>query len=209
MFFGHNDFYEEITRIIQDYPLASLIYHNAQGRLDATHLPFYYNTHKDTPTLDAHIARINPLSDLALNGQAVLLIFKAEDAYISPNWYPRKALTHKEVPTWNYQVVHVHGILHIQDDKRFVANVMARLTEQHEKQHSPDNPWKMSQTEPTYLKALIKHVVGIEIEITHIEAASKLSQNKARPEQEGVIEALSQEGKHAIVASTQKDCQLT
>ncbi|WP_352706952.1 FMN-binding negative transcriptional regulator [Mesorhizobium sp. M0598] len=40
------------------------------------------------------------------NGDEVLVIFPAADAYISPNWYPSKHEFHKQVPTWNCLVVH-------------------------------------------------------------------------------------------------------
>ncbi len=56
----------------------------------------------------------------ARDGDEALVIFRADDAYISPNWYPSKHEFHKQVPTWNYRVVHVHGKLVIRDDERFV-----------------------------------------------------------------------------------------
>jgi transcriptional regulator len=36
--------------------------------------------------------------------------FHGAGAYISPCWYASKALHGKVVPTWNYAVVHAHGI---------------------------------------------------------------------------------------------------
>jgi predicted FMN-binding regulatory protein PaiB len=56
----------------------------------------------------------------AKDGDEALVIFRADDAYISPNWYPSKHEFHRQVPTWNYRVVHVHGKLYIRDDERFV-----------------------------------------------------------------------------------------
>ena len=50
----------------------------------------------------------------------VLVVFRAHDAYISPNWYPSKHEAHKQVPTWNYRVVHAHGPITVRDDERYV-----------------------------------------------------------------------------------------
>ncbi len=195
---------EEIKQIIQHYPLANLIYHDRTGQLDATHLPFYYNQDKVQTTLDTHIAKQNHLAQPALDGKSVLLIFKAEDAYISPNWYPHKAHTRREFPTWDYQAVHVHGILHHKNDRAFIANTMEKLTDTHEQLFSAQTPWKISQTDPLYLKRLMAHVVGIEIEISRIEAISKLSQNKTQQEREGVIQALYQQGKKVMALNIER-----
>ena len=32
---------------------------------------------------------------------AAMVIFHGEAGYISPNWYPSKLATHRQVPTWN------------------------------------------------------------------------------------------------------------
>ncbi len=51
-------------------------------------------------------------------------VFRAEHAYISPNWYPSKHDTHLLVPTWNYRVVHVHGRVRVHTDQRFLLRVL-------------------------------------------------------------------------------------
>jgi transcriptional regulator len=38
-----------------------------------------------------------------------MVVFRGAEAYVSPNWYPSKHEAHRQVPTWNYQVVHAHG----------------------------------------------------------------------------------------------------
>jgi transcriptional regulator len=61
----------------------------------------------------------------------VLVIFRGNESYISPNWYPSKHETHRQVPTWNYEVVHVHGRLAVMDEEKFVRRVVARLTREY------------------------------------------------------------------------------
>jgi transcriptional regulator len=52
------------------------------------------------------VALANDMHRLVSDGQEVLVIFRGEDGYVSPNFYPSKAEHHRHVPTWNHQVVH-------------------------------------------------------------------------------------------------------
>ena len=40
-----------------------------------------------------------------------MVVFRGAEAYISPSWYPSKHEAHRQVPTWNYEVVHAHGTI--------------------------------------------------------------------------------------------------
>jgi hypothetical protein len=53
----------------------------------------------------------------------------------------QQARHHRPVPTWNYQVVHVHGRLAIRDDERYVRGLVARLTRRDE--GGQPVPWRM------------------------------------------------------------------
>ena len=118
---------EELHRVITQHPLGALVHQGPQG-LDANHIPFLLDA-APAPhgTLLAHVARANALWQEVTDGAPVLVIFRAASAYISPNWYPSKPETHRHVPTWNYQAVHVHGTLHIRHDEPFLRGVVARL----------------------------------------------------------------------------------
>lgn len=106
----------------------------------------------------------------------VLVIFRAEEAYISPGCYPSKHDTHRQVPTWNYRVVYVRGRITICDNERYVRGVVARLTRHHEA--TQPEPWKMGGAPADYIDAMLKAIVGIEIEVTRMEGKFKLSQNR-------------------------------
>ena len=105
-----------------------------------------------------------------------MVIFRGNESYISPNWYPSKHEMHRQVPTWNYEVVHVHGRLTVQDDERFVRGVVARLTREHES--SEPKPWRMGDSAPEYIDAMLRAIVGIEVAITRMDGKAKLSQNR-------------------------------
>src|SRR5438067_12479869 len=154
---------EELHDVIQQFPLGSLVI-NGPGGLDANHIPFELDA--ASGRLLAHVARANPVWTQIKNGDEVLAMFRAGDAYISPNWYPSKHEFHQQVPTWNYRVVHVHGKVYIRDDARFVRGVVARLTRTHEAQTGSPRPWKMTDSSAEYIDQMLSNIVGIEIEIT-------------------------------------------
>jgi transcriptional regulator len=142
--------------------------------------------------LDAHVARANPVWKDVSDGDEVLVVFRAADAYVSPNWYPSKHEFHKQVPTWNYMVAHAHGRITIRDDERFVRGLVARLTRVHEASQAV--PWKMTDSATEYIDSMLKAIVGVEIEITRIEGKAKLSQNKAAADVSGAGAALKAQG---------------
>lgn len=169
---------DELHRIIEQYSLGALVVNGPHG-LDANHVPFELDAKAgEHGVLLAHVARANPVWTEVKNGDEVLVIFRAADGYISPNWYPSKHETHRQVPTWNYQVVHVHGRITVHDDERFVRGVVARLTRRHEARLQQEQPWKMTDSAPDYIDGMLAAIVGIEIPITKIVGKSKLSQNR-------------------------------
>jgi len=132
------------------------------------------------------------------DGQEALVIFRAGHAYISPNWYPSKHETHRQVPTWNYRVVHVHGRIHVRDDERFVRGLVARLTRANEARANLEKPWKMTDSAPDYIDRMLAAIVGIEIEITRMVGKWKLSQNKDERDRTQAAHELRKRGELTI-----------
>lgn len=187
---------EILHDLITQHPFGMLVTHGTGG-LDANHLPFELDAkHGKGSVLNAHVARANPVWQEVSNGDEVLVIFRAADAYVSPNWYPSKYEFHKQVPTWNYLVAHAYGRITIRDDERFVRGVVARLTRRHEA--SQPVPWKMTDSSAEYIDSLLKAIVGLEIEITRLVGKSKLSQNKEVRDIQSAAEALKAQGDHVI-----------
>ena len=166
----------QMRAIIEQHPLGALVTLGGDG-LDANHIPFELDpTQGSFGVLTAHVARANPVWQQCKEGAEVLVIFRGNESYISPNWYPSKHETHRQVPTWNYEVVHVHGHLTVMDEEKFVRGVVARLTREHEV--NEPRPWKMGDSPPDYIDGMLRAIVGIEIEIKRIEGKAKLSQNR-------------------------------
>ncbi|WP_421280936.1 FMN-binding negative transcriptional regulator [Aeromonas taiwanensis] len=187
---------ETLHQLMQAHPLGALITHGELG-MDANHLPFELDAGEGKQgVLRAHVARNNPLWQEVKDGDEVLVIFRAADGYISPNWYPSKQAHHKQVPTWNYAVVHAHGRIRVRDDARFVRRLLATLTRTHEA--AEPTPWKMADAPRDYLEAMVAAVVGIEIEIDRLVGKFKLSQNKEEADRQGAIAALLQRGQGVL-----------
>lgn len=187
---------EIMHELIQQHALGVLFSHGKSG-LDANHLPFELMTEQsELGTLHSHVSRNNPIWQDIKDGDEVLIVFRAGDAYISPQWYPSKHEHHQQVPTWNYRAVHAYGTVKIRDDEKYVRGVVARLTRTHEA--TQVEPWKMSDAPKDYLEPMLKAIVGIEIEITQLQGKAKLGQNKEYRDVLGVANALTATGQHAI-----------
>lgn len=192
---------EVLHELIRRYPLGMLVTHGAAG-LDANHIPFELNAASGSlGTLAGHVARANPVWQQLRDGDEVMVVFRAADAYISPNWYPSKHEQHRQVPTWNYMVAHAHGRVRIVDDERFVRGIVGRLTKTHEASQAV--PWKMADSPREFIDGLLQAIVGIEIEITRLEGKSKLSQNKEARDLRGAIEGLAAVGRNDVAEAMQ------
>ena len=96
--------------LVRAQPLATLVIAHA-GALHANHVPLFLDPDRGpNGTLVGHVARANGVWPL-LPQKGAVAVFHGPQAYVSPSWYPSKALDGKQVPTWNYAAVHAHGTL--------------------------------------------------------------------------------------------------
>jgi transcriptional regulator len=168
--------------LMRAYPFATVVANGASGFV-ANHLPFEV---AGDALLHGHVARGNELA--VMDGAEVLLIFQGPDGYISPNWYPSKHETGREVPTWNYAVVHVHGRLQVIDDAVWTRALLDALTDRHEA--SQPSPWHVADAPADHIEKSLKAIVGIAVTIERIEGKFKLSQNHPARNRAGVVEGL-------------------
>ncbi|EIM01579.1 transcriptional regulator [Rhodanobacter thiooxydans] len=172
---------EVLHELIRACPFATMVANTADGMV-ANHLPFELVG----GLLHGHVARGNELA--RLDGAEVLLIFQGPDGYISPNWYPTKQETHREVPTWNYAVVHVHGRLRVIDDAGWLRRLLETLTNRHEA--GQPQPWKITDAPEDHIEKSLHAIVGLEVAIERIEGKFKLNQNHPARNRAGVIAGL-------------------
>ena len=187
---------ERLHALIAQHPLGILITQGSGG-LDANHLPFELETREGSlGILHTHVARANSVWRDVASGDEVLVVFRAADAYISPNWYPSKHEHHRQVPTWNYIVAHAHGRVTVRDDERYLRGLVGRLTKRHEA--SEPHPWRMGDSSPAFINEMLASIVGIEIGITRLVGKFKLGQNKEKRDVLGAAHALKAQGNNTI-----------
>ena len=160
-----------------------------EGRLTVSHLPFLVS--REGRQLHCHLARPNTQWQ-AIEGQQVLATFQGPHDYISPSWYQSAG-----VPTWNYQAVHIYGSCRVFDDADELAALVEVLSKRYESGF--ETPWK-----PNYRDAMLKAIVGVEIEIEDIQCKYKLSQNRPADDHRGVIDKLEELGSESLVRAMRK-----
>lgn len=179
---------EVLHGLIADHPLGALVTMGPNG-LDANHIPFEFDPAQGPHgTLRAHVARSNPVWQEAADRAEALVIFQGPSAYISPSWYPSKHDAHRQVPTYNYMVVHAHGNIIVRDDEPFVRGLVARLTRKMEAGEA--TPWKMGDAPADFISQMLAAIVGIEIPVERLTGKWKLGQNKAAEDRRGAATTL-------------------
>jgi transcriptional regulator len=174
---------EVLLQHIDQHDFGLLISHGADG-LIASHIPFLIERDGDELHLLGHLARPNPQVEHLGRGDEVLAIFSGPHAYISPSWYA----SGPSVPTWNYADVHAYGSVRVIEDDDWLRRVLHRLSERHEARNSI--PWQMQDLPETYLRTMLKGIIGLDISVTRLEGKYKLSQNRPAADRPRVIAAL-------------------
>ena len=178
----------ELRAVIAASPLAAIVWSGPEG-LAVVHVPLLLRG----DMLVGHMARGNPL--VKSDGADVLAIFRAADAYVTPNWYPSKAEHQKVVPTWNYVVAHAHGKVRLRDDAAWVRGQIEELTRQQETPRAM--PWAVADAPAEFIEAMQKAIVGFEIPIARLAGVRKASQNREERDRAGVVAGLAAEASPA------------
>jgi transcriptional regulator len=178
--------------LIRRHPLGLLVSHGPQG-LVANAIPFLIDAGASKfGTLSAHMARANgQWRDLTGAGEA-LAVFQGPDHYVSPSWYATKREAGKVVPTWNYVMVQARGVARAIEDEAWLRRQITALTQSQES--SRPAPWAATDAPEDFVAAMVKQIVGVEIEIADIRGKWKASQNRSPADRAGVIEGLTADG---------------
>lgn len=179
---------DEIKRFIETIRLGALVTHDDQGYF-GTHLPWILDGKAEVgSTMIGHVARANLHWQQCVGGRQAMVIFTGANAYVTPNWYPTKQETHKIVPTWAYQAVHITGRVESFDDPAELEAAVHALSEVMERPQP--QPWSVDQAPRDYLEMMLKGIVGIRLTIEKIEAKYKLDQNKKEQDRLGAAGGL-------------------
>lgn len=159
------------------------------GELIANHIPFLLDPDRGAyGTLIGHVAKANRVWKSLSTSINSIVVFQGAETYISPSWYPSKHTHGKAVPTWNYAVVHAHGLPRVIEDPKWLLAHVGQLTDLHEAGHSL--PWKVSDAPQDFTEQLLRAIVGIEIPIERLVGKWKVSQNRPEADKLGVVAGL-------------------
>jgi transcriptional regulator len=177
-----------LHQLIKAEPLAALVTLNSRG-LFASHLPMVLEQSPTLGILRGHVSRANQQWRDLNHSVDALAIFSGSQHYITPSWYPSKFEDGKDVPTWNYVVVHAYGSLKVIEDKEWLMSHLKQLTDQSEAAASI--PWKVSDAPADFIHSLLNGIVGFELPINKLEGKWKVSQNRSDRDKHGVVEGLA------------------
>jgi transcriptional regulator len=196
---GHfaEDRTDVVTELVRGSGFGHLVVAGDDG-LASTPVPFVVDD--ELSAVRFHVARPNRVWRAA--PCEALLIVAVSDAYVSPGWYASKAEHGEVVPTWNYEVVHVHGRLVAHDEAAWLARQIRDLTDENERMMS--NPWSVDDPPDGFVAGLQRGIVGIELEVVRVSAKRKLSQNRPVADRVGVIAGLEGVGRGAAVATAMR-----
>lgn len=193
-----------LHELIRTQPLAALVHAGPAG-LDANHIPLLIDADASGHgTLRGHVARANPIHRELADGAPVLAIFQGPSHYISPNWYPSKHAHGKDVPTWNYMVVHAHGRIRWRNEAEWLLKLLTDLTDGQEGERT--QRWHVSDAPADYIAQTMKAIIGFEIAVERLTGKWKLSQNRSAADRDGAIAGLGREADDAarVIAQAMK-----
>jgi transcriptional regulator len=158
----------------------------ADGTPCASHVPVLVTATRDGGAVEirGHVARANPQWRQLAHGENVLAIFQGPHGYVSPSWYGEA----RNVPTWNYTVVHAYGRTRLLDAVELRAHVKD-LVDVHERAF--ERPWRVESLPADFVDGLLGGIVGFEISVDRVETNFKLSQNRTADDQRRVRDQLA------------------
>ena len=174
---------QKMISVMKAYPFATLV-SVLEGKPLITHIPIIYN--EGSGKLVAHIDKYNPQVTTLQKGAEVTVIFKGPDTYISPSVY-----TTKQLPTWNYIIVHITGTITLINDPSDAKDTMIAMTEFME---GTEQKFVLEKESPRMQRS-IKYIQAFDITITSWEGKFKLSQDKNEQDQENAkLELIKKHG---------------
>ena len=175
--------FQEVKEFIEKNSFG-IVVSAKEGKPIATHLPLELHQKGDDYYITSHMAIANPQWKTFRNGDQVLVIYQGPHAYISSSWY-----NHENVPTWNYQSVHVYGTIYMMNEKELEEDLIL-LLRKYEQHRENAALWENLSAET---KKQINGIVGFKIKVEEIQAAYKLSQNRNDEDYENIIAKLYEE----------------
>ena len=181
----------KILEFLKQNEFATLVTYDGE-KPTASHLLFEVTEVGESLFLNGHMSKANPLWKMFEKNPEVLVIFQGAHTYISPTWY-----NHVNVPTWNYQAVHVYGSPRIVTVHEEYYAMLSRLIARHE----GGTTYRLESLPQDFVEKQMNGTVGFQVKVNRIEANYKLSQNRDDEDYRNIISRLNEredEMSHAV-----------
>ena len=177
---------DAIRAFISENSFAILI-SQVYGKPWATHIPLLLDKGPNgKDILFGHISKANKQWKEFKSDEEILVVFSGSHSYISPSCYD-----HMNVPTWNYVAVHIYGKLNIIEGDK-LRNHLGKLINKYES--DVEKPVHIDNIPKEYIAKEMRGIIGFEIEISEIQCAKKLSQDKSEQNHKNIIKELERNG---------------
>ena len=192
----HEEDRTKIFEFLKQNEFATLVAYDGE-KPTASHLLMEVVNNGDEWFVNGHMSKANSLWRTFDKNPEVLIIFQGPHTYISPTWY-----NHVNVPTWNYQAVHLYGTPRIVDGEEYYA-MLSRLIARHENETN----YRMESLPQDFVEKQMNGTVGFQVDVTRIEANYKLSQNRDDEDYHNIISHLHEredEMSHQVAEAMRK-----
>ena len=158
-----------VLRLLRENPLANVV--TAHPELIVNAAPTMISEVEGQIEIRFHLAQRNTQCDALPDGAQCLLVFTGPNCYVSPSWYAE----HPNVPTWNYIAAHAHGSIRVLSESE-LEQLLRELTHLHEP--AVGGTWRYEEMPSDFRQELLAEIRGFCMQVTRLEAKSKLSQNR-------------------------------
>ena len=145
-----------------------------------------------------HVARRNRIAE-HLSGRRILISVSGREAYQSANWY----VSENQVPTWHYEAVEIEGVARPLSEDELV-DLLDKLSDHFEGLHSPERPWTRAKMGEGKFEAMIRAIVGFEIDPIEIRGTRKFNQHKSAGDLAATIAGQEGAGRKDIVQAIEE-----
>jgi transcriptional regulator len=172
-----------VLDFLREHPLGVAVSSVVTVEPIVSHLPFLVEQHENEVVLESHLSIHNPQSEHIRSGRTILVIFQGPNAYISSSVY-----SHHNVPTWNYQAVHVYGTIDLMSKEELRAHLKKSVHHFDGIRHGKIN---FDELNPKMIESYIQEIKGFKVTSYRIETVFKLSQNRNSTDYENIIQDLA------------------
>ena len=159
-----------------------------------SHIPVLVRSTGTGAVVAGHLARANQHWRAMDGATPAIAIFHGPHGYVSPTWYEAAPA----VPTWNYGVVHAHGLPAVKEDEAYLRGVLEELSRRYE----GDGPgaWSPGGLPADFYGRLLRGIVAFEMPIARLDGKFKLGQNRSSEDRRRTVAALEQQGSREAAA---------